>query len=229
MTLAQAGHRRDERIDRGLDFLSEQVRSADGSVRSTCEGEDVGWPRGPEPGRTIAATLITGEGLKRTYPASLTLLAFSLWDAHPDKRERITGFLLRQSRSGLWGPIRQAPPSPGFTGAVLTALIAATRDAAPFRRSFRYLRSTRLQPDRWLREEDVWVVSAHDQELYGSISIPATTWCRTAFELMRDPSRAKEALIANGPDPDFSTGLEDQNLVSPPVRRRDLQAPSIPR
>lgn len=220
VTLAQAGHDRDDQVERGLDFLSEQVRKADGSVRSTCAGEDVGWPEGPEPGRAIADSLESGEGLKRTYPAALTLLAFSLWNTHERERELVAAFLREQSRGGLWGPIRQAPPSPGFTAAALTALIASTRNARPYRRSFKYLRATRMRHDRWLREEDVWVVSARDQELYGSISIPTTTWCRTALELARDPSCAKEALIAHGPDPDFRSGLEDRNLMSPPRRIR---------
>ncbi|NUQ87233.1 MAG: hypothetical protein HOQ43_02040 [Glycomyces artemisiae] len=220
VALAQAGHDRDEQVERGLDFLSTQVRQADGSVRSTCAGEDVGWPEGPEPGRAIADSLESGEGLKRTYPAALTLLALSLWDSHPKERERITAFLLGQSPGGLWGPIRQAPPSPGFTAAVLTALIASTQDPRPFRRSFKYLRATRVRHNRWLREEEVWVVSARDQELYGSISIPTTAWCRTALELVRDPLRAREALIAHGPNPDFGSGTEDVNLVSPPRRNR---------
>lgn len=219
ISLAQAGYERDRQIELGLEFLSGQVRPLDGSVRSTSDGEDVGWPRGPEPARTIAAMLPTGEGLKRTYPAALTLLALSLWDTLPRTRERIAGFLLQQARVGRWGHIREAPPSPGFTAAALTALIASTRNASQFRKSFRYLRSTRLHDNRWLREEEMWLVTSHDRELYASITIPTTTWCRTAFELMRNPGKAREALTANGPDPDFAAGMEPQNLIFPPRSR----------
>ncbi|MEV3937144.1 hypothetical protein AB0K52_14350 [Glycomyces sp. NPDC049804] len=210
ITLAQAGYPRDRTVDRALDFLERQVRLSDGSVRSTSDGEDVGWPRGPEPTRSIVETLATGEGVKRVLPASLTLLAFSLWDTRPEQRELIAEFLLRQGRQGMWGPIQQAPPSPAFTAVALTALISSRHDSARFDDSFRYLRSTRLRNGRWVRDLDQWLVSSQDHELYASISIPTTTWCLTALDLIEDPRSVRGSLAV--PDP-----LRANDEASPPA------------
>lgn len=219
ITLAQAGYPRNHTVDMALNFLERQVRTSDGSVRSTSDGEDVGWPRGPEPTQSIVETLETGEGVKRVLPASLTLLAFSLWDTRPAQRELIAEFLLRQEQHGVWGPIQQAPPSPAFTAVALTALLSSRHDSARFGDSFRYLRSTRLRNGRWVRDLDQWLVSSEDRELYASISIPTTTWCLTALNLIEDPRSVRSSLAVSDP-PRANTNASPRTPVSLGMLRR---------
>ncbi|MFC6470320.1 hypothetical protein ACFQQE_00055 [Glycomyces mayteni] len=101
LALKAIGRPRDCFIELALQFLSKQIRRDDGSVRSSSDAIDQGWPEGPILDRAANPHFLEGVGIRRTYPAALTLIALAAWGGALRDIDLVKGFLLNEFPSGM--------------------------------------------------------------------------------------------------------------------------------
>jgi hypothetical protein len=183
ITLATTGHAHDRFVELALAALSAQIRPEDGSVRSSSNAVDQGWPDGPVLERTDP-DFPPDSGIKRTYPAALTLMALAAWEGDAADISLVKGFLLTEFPSGIWGAFPEAVPRPAFTAAASWALMIAGEPRSRFESAGSYLRSTQRRDGHWPKEEEVWSVRRADVDLISSSRIDTTAWCAGALRAM---------------------------------------------
>lgn len=179
--LALLEYPRDEIVDRALLFLYGLTRPEDGSVRSASDAVEQGWPGGPPLPETDQAQFPEDIGIRRTYPAALTLIALTAWDADAAHIRTVRDFLLNEFPSRTWGAFPEARPRPAYTAVAIWALTAAGEHPSRFRSAAAYLRSTQHHDGRWSEEEEFWTVRNADGDQVSSSPINATALCAVAL------------------------------------------------